>query len=252
MATADIADLKSYIAGLELAEPSAAVAALAPAAPMVEDETKAGYVDDGSLVSFVAGVSQQHKHDILNSTLLAQLAANKQYDREKETVEWYKFYREVLENVGWVIQAFDFTEFKAGGAQFSVDEVVLKILAAIATQNDIAIVAETIEALKGLSDDDGRVVLFNSDTHELNKGNFQIGVASESDGVAVMKLGTFYFSTSETVTRVLWFRFKSADTSFYKGAQTVNLNEDVYGQVCQAVIDKLGDKAQTFVRDLPI
>jgi hypothetical protein len=39
---------------------------------------RAGFVVSGSLQSFVAGVSAQSQRDALNSTLLAQLAANKQ------------------------------------------------------------------------------------------------------------------------------------------------------------------------------
>lgn len=40
----------------------------------VADSPRAGFVDDGSLMSFVAGVSPQSQRDALNSTLLAQLA----------------------------------------------------------------------------------------------------------------------------------------------------------------------------------
>lgn len=252
VATRNIAEVRSFIDRLELAEPTPELARLIPAAPRLVDTEKGGYVDDGSMVSFVAGLSATHKSDVLNSTLLAQLAANKQFDREEKTEAWYDFYRTVLENVGWVIQAFDFTRFETAGATFSVDEVVVKILAAIATQNDIAVVTETLEAMKALTAEDGRVVLFNQESHSLQKGNFQIGVCSESDGVVVMKIGTFYFSTTQQVTRLLWMQFSSSESGFYQGAQTVNLNEEVYAQVRQQVVDKLGDKARTFVADLDI
>jgi hypothetical protein len=67
-----------------------------------------------------------------------------------------------------------------------------------------------------------------------------------------MKLGTFYFSTTETVTSVLWFRFSSSKTEFYKGGQTVNLNEEVYKQVRAAVLAKLGKNAEDYVGNLDI
>src|SRR5216683_1057876 len=53
------------------------------------------YVNAGSVVSFVSGVSSRNQTDVLNTTLLAQLAANKKFDREIDTVNWYKFYRSV-------------------------------------------------------------------------------------------------------------------------------------------------------------
>lgn len=152
-----------------------------------------------------------------------------------------------METVGWVIAGFKFTKFSAGGATFDVNEVIIKLLEAIGTGNDIAIAAETLEALKALSDDDGRVVLFNTESSSLDKGNFQIALAAESDDVVVLKVGAFYFSTSENVTRVLWFRFSGSSTSFYMGSQTINLNDEIYEQVRQSVIEKLGANAKTKV-----
>jgi hypothetical protein len=79
-------------------------------------EDEAGYVDAGALTSFVAGLTKTHKEDTLNSTLLAQLAVNKAYNRETQTKEWYAKYHEVLENVGWVISAFQFTEYETSAS----------------------------------------------------------------------------------------------------------------------------------------
>ena len=92
---------------------------------------RSGYVNDGSLVSFVAGVDKQFQEDVLNSTLLAQLAANKKFDREQDSRNWYTFYKTVLENVGWTLQGFGFTQFNVSGGSFSCDKAVLEILTAI-------------------------------------------------------------------------------------------------------------------------
>src|SRR3569832_920920 len=80
-------------------------AAPAPAtAPTIKDGEQSTFIAGGSVVSFASGVSGQNQKDVLNSTLLAQLACDKQYDREKQITEWYKFYHSILENVGWVVQ----------------------------------------------------------------------------------------------------------------------------------------------------
>jgi hypothetical protein len=245
-----VQDRIAFVEALELPPTPPELVAVAP--PVVQEDTKAGYVDGGSLVSFVAGVKLLHKQDTLNSTLLAQLAANAKYDREKQTVEWYGWYRTVLENVGWVLQSFDFTRYQASGMEFTADKVVLEILSAIATGNDLAVVTATMDALNKLGADDPAVRLFETQSHSAQRGSFQISGASESDGVVVLKIGAFYFSTSEDVTRVLWFKFKSAQTQMYKGSQVMNLDDQVYEQVRQAVLDKLGDKAVTFVKNLNI
>jgi hypothetical protein len=59
------------------------------------------YVAAASVVSFADGVTGQQKEDLLNSTLLAQLAANGRFDRERDTPNWYELYRTVLNGVGW-------------------------------------------------------------------------------------------------------------------------------------------------------
>lgn len=246
----------SFIRSLELAE-SPAPRALQevtpyPGAALVESEDQAGYVDSGSLVSFVAGLTRQQKSDTLNSTLLAQLAANKQYDRERQPREWYAYYREVLENVGWVVQEWDFTEFQTGGSTVSVYDTVIKVLGAIATGNQLAIVIATMDALNDLPEEDDRVVLFETESHSQNQGAFQVSSAEDSDGVVVMRISAFHFQTTETVTRLLWLRFSGSSTSFYQGAQTINLNEDVYAIVRRDVLQKLGDRAVNFVRNLDI
>ena len=241
----------TYLAELEIEHPSYGL--LDQPSGLKMDETKPeAYVDGGGLVSFVAGVSEEHRSDVLNSTLLAQLAANKAFDREKQTVDWYRKYREVLEKVGWVVENFDFTRFKAGGSTFDGDAVVASVLEAIATKDDKKIVKQTIDAVRALDDGDGRLTIWNQESHELDKGNFQISVCAEADDVVAMKLGAFYFSTKDNVTRVLWFRFSSSKTEFYKGAQTVTLNEEVYEQVRKVVLKKLGKSAEDYVGNLDI
>lgn len=213
---------------------------------------KSAAVVYGSLISFVANIGPQNKQDVLNSTLLAQLAASKQFDRENDPIGWYRFYTTVLENVGWVIQEFAFDKFNASGSQFSVDKVVLEIIAAILSEDEMAIAQATLEAMKALDNGDGRLVLFESTSHSLQQGNFQIGLATDVGGVVALKLGAFHFATTNNVTKVLFFSFSDESTSFHKSSQVVSLNQSIYSRVRGAVINKLGDRAKKFVLDLPI
>src|SRR5947199_6215051 len=101
--------VQQFISALELAMPGVSARRV-----RLDVAQPSAAVDAGSLVSFVAGVSEQHRADVLNATLLAQLAANKKFDRELDTRNWYAFYRNVLERVGWVVPDFSFTRFEAG------------------------------------------------------------------------------------------------------------------------------------------
>ena len=60
-----------FVRRLEIAEPMARPAVVG----------NQGFVDAGSLVTFTSDISEQHRSDVLYSTLLAQLAADKESDR---------------------------------------------------------------------------------------------------------------------------------------------------------------------------
>ncbi len=216
------------------------------------DDSKGGYVVDGSLVSFVAGLDSQNKSDVLNSTLLAQLAANKKYDREAQTEQWYAFYQSVLEPLGWVIQAFQFEKYNASGDSFAMNKAVLEILKAIASDDEAAVSQATIDALGTLDKNSHGLLLLNSASSSVSAGNFQIAPCSLSNGSVVMKNASFYFNTTETTTGFLWFTYSTSSMTLYKSTNTMTLDNDIYSKVRQSVIDKLGDKAVQFVADLDI
>jgi hypothetical protein len=241
---------KRYIESLEVAEPHLLGVGLRDLA--THSESNQAFVNDGSIQAFVAGMSAGLRSDVLMSCLLAQLAATKRFDRFSQPDEWYKLYKEVLENVGWVIQSYDFTRFESSGGDYSVSADVIRALLAICTGNEAALVQAAIDNLKKLSDSDERVVLFERRSHSDHQGNFQICAAAESGGLAVMKFAGFKFDSEQRATRVLFFRFSSAKASFFKGAQTVVLNNEVYSYVRNSVIQKLGANAQQYVKDIEI
>jgi hypothetical protein len=215
-------------------------------------DQEAGFVVAGSTLSFVAGVDPQYQSDILNSTLLAQLAANKKQDRETEARQWYNFYKYVLENIGWVVQQFEFTKFNAGGGSFTCDQAVIDILEAIAAGPASAVVSATLQSMKNLSGKDDRLVLFERESHNLHKGNFQISAAKQDGGVVSMLTAGFEFKSAQDITRLLWFSWETSSSELYHGAQTMTLNLDVYRKIRDDVVGKLGDKATKFIHDIEI
>ena len=73
-----------------------------------------GSVSGGSVTSFTSKLSIVQRSDVLNSTLLAQLAAGKDYNRTTQITEWYKKYIYVLGKIGWVVQDFEFEKIRGG------------------------------------------------------------------------------------------------------------------------------------------
>ncbi|MFF8861717.1 hypothetical protein ACF08B_06655 [Streptomyces sp. NPDC015139] len=250
MTTIDVTTAQRFVAELELAETPRALAELSHT-PITLTTEKSAAVDDGSIVCFADGLDIVHKQDVLNSTLLAQLAASNKYDRETETEEWYGYYKHVLENVGWVTSEWRFSKYEASTASFHIDTVILQILVAIATGNELALAIATLEALKKSSDSRAGK-LFETQSHGLSNGSFQMGCASPNGDNVGMALAAFHFSTTSRITKILWTDFNATQTKLYQGGQTVVLNEQLYSVIRADVIKKLGDKAKQFVADIEI
>jgi hypothetical protein len=242
------ADRISYIRSLDLA-----VARDMPIATVrMDDEKESADVVDGSTVSFVSGVPALQKADVLNSTLLAQLAANKKYDRENETIEWYHFYTKILENLGWVLQGLQFAKYVSGTGTFTMDKAVLDILKVVATGNQAAAIAATLTAL-GDADNGKALTIFDSGGSTAEAGAFQISCATaDKDGNVAMALGAFYFKATEHHTRFLFWEWKSTSVNMYSSAQSVTLNEPYYATVRAEVIAKLGTNAKKFIAGIEL
>jgi hypothetical protein len=243
-------------------------------------------VDAASLVTFVDGLSGQQKEDVLNSTLYAQLAANRKHDRERDTGGWYNLYRTVLEQLGWVsrksgadsrvslsrglqpgldtplipdprpprpVLTLPFTRVVAKEPRFTPDTAALRLLKPISSEREVSVTKATLDVFRELPDRDRRVVIFESSSHSAASGNFQIVVVNVSpDGTVVMTIAAFFFRTDQPVTRVLSFTFGQRTTEMFQARHVMALDEAVYSRVRRRVIDQLGDQASALIDDLKI
>lgn len=245
--------VRNYIRALELPPEDKQLPLVYSAqAAVFQDDTPGAAVDAGSLVSFVSGLTAQHKSDVLNSTLLAQLAANKKYNRYTETRQWYDFYCSVLAQVGWVVPSFAYREYTPSGSSLVLSDAVLQILSAIATGSEMEILRASLESLRTKPGNEGPLALFDQQSFPENLGTFQILPVAEDDGQVVMALAAMEFKSTKHVTRFLWFTWEKTTSKLFQSAQKAVLNEDVYGRVRQDVINKLGDRAKQFINDIQI
>src|SRR4051794_10822879 len=77
----------------------------ADAGAELDEAKKQAQVVGSALVAFAPGVSAQTRVAISDSALLAQLVANKRASQDTNPIKWFDAYAEVLQNVGWVLQA---------------------------------------------------------------------------------------------------------------------------------------------------
>lgn len=136
---------------------------------------------------------------MLNSTLLAQLAANFRYNRQTQTTQWYEFYKSILETLGWNVQKFEYVGiYRTAGhdsscpahvltdrfarmsdvnSYFSVDNLLLKLAAAYLTGGELELFKTMINSLKDTKNAMATKI-FDSSAKDFKKANFQCGVAS--------------------------------------------------------------------------
>lgn len=242
-----------YIEGLELAVPEASLKSLPSKELAFSEDKDSAKVVGGSTVSFISGVPKVKQADILNSTLLAQLAANHAHDRVSETEQWYNKYVEVLENIGWVISDFKFAHQNLTGVTVEMDKAALDILSAALTGNQLAVLTATLKALKDANPGKKSITLFDTNGSSQDGGNFQLGIASaDPTGNVQMSMGAFYFQASERHTRFLFWSWSTKNINMFAGSESILLNEEIYKTVRQQVINKLGVRATRYVADLSI
>jgi hypothetical protein len=210
-------------------------------------------VNVGSVLSFVDGVSEQERNDVLYSVQLAQRAASGAFDRFTETRAWYGKYVEILENLGWAVEQFAFSLFDQAESEFRMDEAALAIITAIATQNQLGVLKEGIAALAKLAEDDGTISLFDFHAATEGSGNFQLAAVQRSaNGALSMALGAFYFRCVDERKRFLFFRWGSQQVNFWTAAQRMTLNTDFYARRRAEVIAMLEADATKFFADLKL
>jgi hypothetical protein len=197
-----------------------------------------GAVVSGSLVAFAPGVSELHQRDVLQSLLLAQLAANAKGERHKDPVTWFRAYRSVLEQVAWVAEASaTLTRYLPQVARFSVSTVVNDTFRRQVSSEELAYVAATVNTFR--SDVNGASQLvFECPSHSGGIGNFQVALATEEDGIVSLRIALVSFNAPQHVTRLALEEFTSS-AQFQVGFLTLTQNEEVYAGVRSAIAAKV-------------
>lgn len=223
---------------------------------LAEIEMKAdveqSFINAKSLVSFVSNVSPQLRDDVLNSVLLAQLAANKKFPDLEQSLEWYSSFIEILNQIGWVFEASEFSRFESSKNVFEIENVIIDILVTAFGGTFIDVITKTLNSIKSLGDGDRKIKVFEKNTHSLSKGAFQIGVAHEENGVVSLQIGTFLLTSSGEIKRILFFKTSKEKTTLDYCSRKGTLNNQIYSLIRQAVMNKLGGKVTDYIAEIDI
>ena len=236
---------KKYVSSIDLQGTPRGIIAMAAATEASEvfdkAKTQAQVVGSGVL-SFAQGVDAAMREAISDSALLAQLVASKRYDFEKQPLDWFKAYGEVLENVGWILQDKGWTDYPVSGTGVEVNQEIIGVMTAILGPSAAAltIITATVNALKAMSPGSSWFTIFNRETKKAAIGRFQIGLVEEKDGGVFVTLLACLVEAESEITQVLFFKFTSSSAKFSASNASVSINK--------AALTDLGPLIRTKVR----
>lgn len=226
-------------------------------APMMIDyeaQKNQALVVASDVVSFVKGVTNERRQDIVNSSLLAQLAANKKVPDKTRIIDWYNAYFEVLENVGWVIQDRTFSAYTQEANGLETHEAVLKAAAVFLgpAPAALAVVTSTLEALKSMDANSSWIKLFDRETKSAETAHFQIALAEQGDtDQFLVSLMAFSLKASAEITQVLFFKIRSDEVELKKFLGKVTINDEALTSVRERVKQRIAQYTNDFVAKLP-
>ena len=211
-------------------------------------------VAGSGVISFVKGVTSERRQDIVNSSLLAQLAANKRVPDRSDLRAWYDVYFEVLTNVGWVLQERSFQQYRERGDDFEAEQAILGIAAAAfgGAASAVGIVKSTLDALKAAAH--GKwITLFNRESQTAHAAKFQVTLVDrDTDGDLKVYLMAFTLNAKASLTQVLFFKFRTNDIVFDHSAGVVTIDPEVLAAVRDPVSQKIRAHVSSYVSAVEI
>ncbi len=232
-------------------------------APMARNaeagEPADGAVVGSNLLAFAEGVSRQSKEDVMDSFLFATLVANKAFNPETQSVEWYAQFNKVLSTVGWLSASWSYARYRSSHQRFTMDQAGLEILgSAIAAASlpgpaSAAMLKVAADAVNAMKDQEKPLRLFERQTKSHSGANFRIGACAESaDGTVNLAMAAVNFLATSQVTNVLFWEWNSEEVQTFRGEDYLLLNTRLYEGHRDLIKQRLGNSAQTAIEEFEI
>jgi hypothetical protein len=206
------------------------------------------------IVSFVKGVSSERRQDIVNSSLLAQLVANKKVPDKTNIIQWYNAYFDVLENIGWVIQDRSFSSYTEEADGLEAHEAIIKVASVFlgAAPAALAVVISTLEALKSMDSSKPWMTIFDRESKKAKTGHFQIALAEQGDNDQfLVSLMAFSLKAESTLTQILFFKIRNDEVELEKCSGKVTINDKVLSSIRDLVSQKIAAHTSDYIAKLP-
>nr|WP_180204049.1 hypothetical protein [Pseudomonas sp. SbOxS1]NYU03874.1 hypothetical protein [Pseudomonas sp. SbOxS1] len=226
------------------------IRAFAPEFP-IDPSKSSGTVGKEMINLFMEGVSLQNRKDVNNCKQLVQNAATNRYDPQKELYQWYKYYVDTMQKLGWVIQASQLKEQTIKRSGLTMDTVALYVMQSFVGANISKLAELAGKGVENIKKSDGLVNIYNSTANVGSDAKFDMSPIWETkEGYPMMILNCNSLNVSESSRGILWWKSTTQETRIKTAAQAVYLNVDSYAGIRQGVLEKIGQSAKNALSEI--
>ncbi len=198
---------------------------------------------EGNLLACGAGMSAQNRHDVKNAFHFATLVADKAFDAEKQSRQWYDKFVDVMRDLGFTIPRRSFELETSAELSVTVGAVAIRAIGAAGNAmlggTVLGDLAKTAFDKLTTVENDAKVL----DHKRKNKARGMVGLAAcietENNDV-VMVVSCIQASAPQLDDDVLGIQWTLDKTHYYAGTAVLTLNTFVYDKVRETVENKLG------------
>ncbi|MFF7062832.1 hypothetical protein [Pseudomonas sp. NPDC008258] len=205
--------------------------------------TDAAILVEGNLLACGAGMSAQSRHDVKNAFHFATLVADKAFDAEKQSREWYDKFVDVMRDLGFTIPQRSFELETSAELSVTVGAVAVRTIGAIGNAvlggSVLGDLAKTAFDKLTTLENDAKVL----DHKRKNKARGMVGMAAcieTGNNDVVMVVNCIQASAPQLDDDILGIQWKLDKTHYYAGTAVLTLNNFVYDKVRETVENKLG------------
>ncbi|MCE5987177.1 hypothetical protein LVV83_09040 [Pseudomonas sp. LM20] len=205
--------------------------------------TDAAILVEGNLLACGAGMSSQSRHDVKNAFHFATLVADKSFDAEKQSREWYERFIDVMRDLGFTIPKRSFELETSAELSVTVGAVAIRAIGVVGNAmlggTKLGELAKMAFDKLTTVENDAKVL----DHKRKNQARGMVGMAAciETDNNdVVMVVSCIQASAPQLDDDILGIQWRLDKTHYYAGTAVLTLNTFVYEKIRETVENKLG------------
>ena len=252
-----IVGAQEFVTMVDLPEPPPLSARAAKDIFDYDSAKQQALVVGSDVIAFVKGITPEQRTDLVNASLLAQLAAKKKVANPKtlKAVEqWYNEYFDALSRIGFLIHDKGLAKYEEASESFEAHEAILDVATTLLAgiPGALALVTTTLKSLQKMSANSPWITLFNRESRSANTARFQMSLVSEDgQGGLLVSLIAFGMEAKTTLTQVLFLKFHTNEVKLHHHSGQVTINAPLLAAVREQIADKLAAYVSDYIKGLP-